>query len=98
MLTTRHEYAKWIGEAGAPDKALAMLHDLWPVRKEVQGVHHPRTLLTQHELGRWTAVTGDRNAALPIVQDVLHARDRVLGPNHPHTRLTRDLLTGLGVR
>ncbi|MGW7261133.1 hypothetical protein [Streptomyces sp. NPDC054834] len=58
-LTTRHELARWQGEAGDPASAAIALASLLDDRTRVLGAHHPHTLTTRHELARWQGEAGE---------------------------------------
>ena len=88
-LLTRHELARWTGEAGDPAAARDQLADLLPARERVLGPRHPDSLATRSYLARWTGLAGDPAAARDQLADLLPARERVLGPRHPDTLVTR---------
>ena len=53
-LGTRHELARWTGEAGDPVAARDQYAALLPVRERVLGPEHPETLTTRDWLDHWT--------------------------------------------
>jgi hypothetical protein len=56
-LVTRHQLAKWTGEAGDPAAARDLLATLLPVFERVLGPQHPDTMTTRHALAKWTRRT-----------------------------------------
>ncbi|HZM77933.1 MAG TPA: tetratricopeptide repeat protein [Candidatus Limnocylindrales bacterium] len=52
-LTTRHNLARWRGQAGDPAGAAAAFAELLHDRLRVLGADHPHTLTTRHNLARW---------------------------------------------
>lgn len=52
-LTTRHELARWRGEAGDPAGAAHAYTELLDDRLRVLGPDHPETLRTREDLARW---------------------------------------------
>jgi hypothetical protein len=88
-LLTRHELARWTGEAGDPAAARDQLTALQPLREAVLGPDHPDTLVTRSYLARWTGLAGDPVGARDQLADLLPGRERVLGPLHPDTLVTR---------
>ncbi|WP_449066648.1 tetratricopeptide repeat protein, partial [Planomonospora algeriensis] len=59
MLITRHNFARWTGEAGDAARARDLFAELLPVRERVLGAEHPRTLDTRNQLAYWTERAGD---------------------------------------
>ena len=53
-LNTRHQLARWTGEAGDPATARDLLAALLPVREQILGPEHPDTVTTRHQLVLWT--------------------------------------------
>jgi hypothetical protein len=53
-LATRHELARWTGEAGDAAGARDLLAALLPVRERVSGPEHPETQLARHQFAYWT--------------------------------------------
>jgi hypothetical protein len=53
-LATRHEIARWSGEAGDAAGARDQFAALLPVRERVQGPNHPDTLAARSNLAYWT--------------------------------------------
>ncbi|MEU7839123.1 tetratricopeptide repeat protein, partial [Nonomuraea sp. NPDC049129] len=88
-LTTRHDLATWLGEAGDAATARDQLITLLPIRERVQGPDHPDTLTTRHNLATWTAKAGDAATARDQLITLLPIRERVQGPDHPDTLTTR---------
>mgnify|MGYP001256739153 FL=1 len=58
-LTTRHNLASWMGEAGDVAGARALLAQVLAVRERVLGPEHPSTLATRKSLLYWTKRTNE---------------------------------------
>ena len=54
-LVTRHELARWTGEAGDAAAARDQYAALLPLRERVSGPDHPDTLAARGDLARWTS-------------------------------------------
>jgi hypothetical protein len=52
-LTTRHEHARWRGEAGDPAQAADIFANVLADRLRVLGPDHPHTLATRSQLSYW---------------------------------------------
>ena len=84
-LFTRHQLARWTGEAGDPAGARDLFAGLLPVFERVLGPEHPRTLAARHQLARWTGQAGDPAGARDLFAGLVPVFERVLGPEHPRT-------------
>jgi hypothetical protein len=58
-LFTRHQLARWTGEAGDAAGARDQVEALLPIRERVLGAEHPDTLTTQAALAFWTGSAQD---------------------------------------
>jgi hypothetical protein len=58
-LATRHELARWTGEAGDAAVARDQFTVLLPVHEQVLGPDHPDTLITRHQLAYWAEKAAD---------------------------------------
>ena len=54
MLATRHDLARWTGEAGDVAGARDHYAVLLPIRERVLSPDHPETLTTRSNLAYWT--------------------------------------------
>ncbi|MBV9208673.1 MAG: ATP-binding protein [Actinobacteria bacterium] len=88
-LTTRHNLARWTGQAGDPAAARDLYAELLPVRERVLGPEHRHTLANRHSLASSTGEAGDPAAARDQYAELLPVLERVLGPAHRHTLTTR---------
>ncbi len=88
-LTTRHNLARWTGQAGDPAAARDMYAELLPVVERVSGPEHPGTLTVRGNLAGWTGEAGDPAAARDMYAELLPLIERILGPEHPDTLTTR---------
>jgi hypothetical protein len=52
-LDTRHECARWRGEAGDVAGAVTAFKAVAADRTRVLGADHPHTLVSRHEYARW---------------------------------------------
>ncbi|MEV8543199.1 tetratricopeptide repeat protein [Streptomyces sp. NPDC051572] len=91
-LAARHYLARWRGEAGDPNGAIATYTEVLGDRLRVLGPEHPDTLATRHNLARWRGEAGDPAGAVTAYVELLEDDRRVLGPEHPHTLTTRNNL------
>jgi hypothetical protein len=88
-LATRHELARWTGQAGDAAGARDQLAALLPVRERVEGAEHPGTLITRTQLAIWTGNAGDAAGARDQLAALLPIEERVLDAEHPDTLTTR---------
>jgi DNA-binding SARP family transcriptional activator len=88
-LSTRHNLARWRGEAGDPSGAATAFADLFTDRQRVLGRDHPDTLSTRHSLAYWKGKAGDPSGAATAFADLFTDRLRILGPDHPRSLATR---------
>jgi hypothetical protein len=58
-LTTRHNLARWRGQAGDPAGAATAFEQLLTDRLRVLGPDHPDTLTTRHNLANWRSKAND---------------------------------------
>jgi Tetratricopeptide repeat len=91
-LTTRHNLARWTGQAGDPAAARDLYAELLPVRERVLGPEQPDTLTTRYNLARWTGQAGDPAAARDLHAELLPVVEWILGPEHRHTLANRHSL------
>jgi hypothetical protein len=54
ILTTRHEHARWTGEAGDAAEARDQFAALLPIRERILGAEHPETMASRRSLANWT--------------------------------------------
>jgi hypothetical protein len=88
-LATRHNLARWRGEAGDPAAAAAALEELLADMVRMLGPDHPHTLTTRNNLASWRGEAGDTAGAAAALEELLADRLRVLGRDHPHTLTAR---------
>jgi hypothetical protein len=88
-LTTRHNLARWRGEAGDPAGAATACEQLLADCLRVLGPDHPDTLTARNNLARWRGEAGDAAGAVTACEQLLADCLRVLGPDHPHTLTAR---------
>ncbi|WP_327003213.1 tetratricopeptide repeat protein [Dactylosporangium sp. NBC_01737] len=88
-LATRHNLARWRGEAGDPAGAAAAFEQLLDDYLRVLGPDHSDTLATRQNLAYWRGRAGDPAGAAAASEQLLDDRLRVLGPDHPDTLATR---------
>jgi NB-ARC domain/Domain of unknown function (DUF4062)/Tetratricopeptide repeat len=88
-LITRHNLARWRGEAGDPTGAASALEHLLTDYLRVLGPDHPDTLSTRSNLAYWRGEAGDPTGAASALEHLLTDYLRVLGPDHPSTLITR---------
>jgi hypothetical protein len=63
-LITRHELARWTGEAGDAAGARDQFAVLLPIRERILGPEHPHTLAARQNLAFWTGQAGDADPAV----------------------------------
>ena len=88
-LTTRQNLARWLGEVGKVDEAVARFDALLADYLRVLGPTHPDTLATRHNLARWLGEAGRVDEAAVRFEALLVDRTTVLGADHPDTLATR---------
>jgi hypothetical protein len=60
-LATRHEHARWTGDAGDAAAARDQYAALLPIRERVLGPEHEATLATRDNLAYWTEKAGSES-------------------------------------
>ncbi|MFC0436609.1 FxSxx-COOH system tetratricopeptide repeat protein [Kutzneria buriramensis] len=88
-LTTRHNLARWRGQAGDPAGAATAFEALLTDQLRVLGPDHPSTLTTRSSIAYWRGEAGDLAGAAAALEELLTDRLRVLGSDHPDTLTTR---------
>jgi tetratricopeptide (TPR) repeat protein len=90
--STRHNLARWLGEAGRVDEAITRFQALLDDYLRVLGTDHLATLNTRYNLARWLGEAGRADEAITLFQALLDDCLRMLGPDHPETLTTRHQL------
>jgi hypothetical protein len=88
-LTAQASLARWTGEAGDPERALALYTKLLPLSEQILGTEHADTMATRDGIAKWTGECGDPAKARDLYSELLPARERLLGHDHPVTSATR---------
>lgn len=89
ILTIRHEWAYWTGEAGDPHEAVSALGRLLVDQLRVLGPNHPSTLATRHSMARWRGEAGAAADAVAALEKLLVDQLKILTPEHPSILTTR---------
>lgn len=92
-LTTRHNLARWQGEAGDPQTAVQSLQTVLTDRERILGPHHPHTLTTRHELAWLQGEASGPHSAIRSLRTALSDSEHVLGADHPESLNIRHSLT-----
>jgi hypothetical protein len=82
-LDTRHNIARWTGEADDAPKALQLFRELVPDRERVLGRDHPDTLLW---IGVWTIRNGNFADGCWHLRERLARAESRLGMEYPVRR------------
>jgi len=79
-LTIRGNLARFLGEGGRAEEAVAQLQPVLEDRRRVLGPDHRLTLTTRHNLGRFLGQGGRVQEAMAQLRAVLEDRLRVVRP------------------
>ena len=84
-LAAKHEYARCSGALGQHAKAMALLQEVWEVRRrpDVLGEEHPETLNTAVLIACQDGLANDPAKALAACDKAASAEAAVLGPDNP---------------
>jgi uncharacterized caspase-like protein len=88
-LTSRHEFAIYLGDRGYWARAVAVLRDVVRDRIDVQGRDNPATLQSQHALAVYLGMDGYHNESIRLFREVIRLRVKVLGKDHRDTLFSR---------
>ena len=89
LLRLHHVLAANHDTLGEYHPALHHANQELPLRRHIQGDHHPDTLLTRGNIAFLTGECGDPAGALHLFRELLPNAMRVLGPDHSESLLTR---------
>ena len=89
LMRLHHALAQDYDRLGDAHSALHHCQQELPLRRRIQGVDHPDTLVTRSNIATRTGECGHHAEALRLFQQLLPDQERVLGPDHPGTLVTR---------